>query len=145
MKFRLTGLILAITAVAATFVLAQDTSTKKVRKVTAPYTSASSGKDMYNAYCASCHGADATGNGPAASALKAAPTDLTQLSKNNQSKFPADRVSSILKGTSELAAHGSADMPVWGPVFGKISQGHASEVQLRIANLTKYLESMQKK
>jgi mono/diheme cytochrome c family protein len=126
-------------------IFAQEASTKKVRKVSAPYTSPSSGKDMYNAYCASCHGANATGDGPAASALKATPTDLTKLSQSNNGQFPADKVSSILKGTADMPAHGSADMPVWGPVFGKISQGHESEVQLRINNLTKYLQSIQKK
>jgi mono/diheme cytochrome c family protein len=41
-------------------------SKASVKKVPAPYTRASSGKDMYVTYCASCHGKDGKGNGPAA-------------------------------------------------------------------------------
>jgi len=37
------------------------------------------------------------------------------------------------------------DMPVWGPVFWHMSQGHESEMQQRIANLTRYIESLQAK
>jgi mono/diheme cytochrome c family protein len=100
---------------------------------------------MYKAYCASCHGADAKGNGPASPALKSPAGDLTALAKNNKGSFPAARVNSVLTGTAELPAHGSADMPVWGPVFRKLSNGHDPEVQLRINNLTKYLQSIQSK
>jgi len=45
-------------------------------------TTATSGKQMYINYCASCHGVDGRGNGPAAAALKMPPTDLTVLSRN---------------------------------------------------------------
>ena len=100
---------------------------------------------MYKSYCASCHGEIGKGNGPAAGALKAAPSDLTQLSKNNSGKFPTDRVMSILRGQATVTAHGNRDMPVWGPLFWHMSQGHEGEVQQRIANLTHYLESMQQK
>ncbi len=126
-------------------VLAQQASKPDVKKVKAPYTSPASGKEMYTTYCASCHGVDAKGNGPAAPAMKTPPTDLTILSKNSGGKFPSDRVSAILEGKTELAAHGSKDMPVWGKVFWKMSQGHQSEVQQRVYNLSKYLESVQQK
>src|ERR1700674_202975 len=43
-----------------------------------------SGKNMFLNYCASCHGVDGKGNGPAAAALKPAPTDLTTLAKANE-------------------------------------------------------------
>jgi mono/diheme cytochrome c family protein len=122
------------------------TQTKpELKHVPAPSTSASSGKQMYKSYCASCHGEIGKGNGPAAGALKAAPSDLTQLSKNNSGKFPTDRVMSILRGQATVTAHGNRDMPVWGPLFWHMSQGHEGEVQQRIANLTHYLESMQQK
>ena len=45
------------------------------------------------------------------------------------------KVASVLSGKTSLAAHGSQEMPVWGPVFWRMSQGHPVEVQLRIANL----------
>jgi mono/diheme cytochrome c family protein len=100
---------------------------------------------MFVSYCATCHGKDGKGTGPAAIALKGPPADLTILSKNNGGKFPAAHVSSVLRGGVEPTAHGSKEMPVWGPIFWQTSHGHAGEVELRIANLTKYVESLQVK
>lgn len=123
--------------------LTQEKKTE-IKKVPAPATNAASGKEMFKTYCASCHGENAKGDGPAASALKTMPADLTALAKNNGGKFPADKVASILRGQG-VTAHGSKEMPVWGPVFWQMSHGHESEVQQRIANLTHYLESIQTK
>ncbi len=81
----------------------------------------------------------------AASALKVPPPDLTVLSKNNKGSYPSLKVSAIIRGEQPLPAHGSKDMPVWGSLFWKMSQGHESEVQQRIANLNKYVEGMQQK
>ena len=117
----------------------------ELKHVPVPSTSAASGKEMYKSYCASCHGEIGKGNGPAAVALKATPSDLTRLSKNNGGKFPADRVMSILRGQATVTAHGNRDMPVWGPVFWHMSQGHEGEVQQRITNITHYIELMQQK
>ena len=117
----------------------------EVKQAPAPVTSAQSGKQMFQAYCASCHGATGKGDGPAAAAFKSPPTDLTALSKNNGGKFPADRVLSILRGQATVSAHGNRDMPVWGAVFWHMSEGHESEVQQRIANLNRYIESLQAK
>jgi len=116
-----------------------------VKHESAPTTSPSSGKEMFNSYCASCHGKDAKGNGPAASALKQLPADLTALSIRNGGKYPADKVASVLRGQANLMAHGDQEMPVWGPVFWRMSQGHDEQVQMRITNLNKYLESLQQK
>jgi len=121
---------------------AQDTV---VKHVAAKPISPASGKQMYVNYCAACHGSDGKGGGPAAPALKAPPTDLTALSQNNKGKFPVYHVESVIRGESEPPSHGDKDMPVWGPVFLNMSQGHSSEVQQRISNLTKYIESLQAK
>lgn len=123
--------------------LTQEKKTE-IKKVPAPATNPASGKEMFKTYCASCHGENAKGDGPAASALKTMPADLTMLAKNNGGKFPADKAASILRGQG-VTAHGSKEMPVWGPVFWQMSHGHESEVQQRIANLTHYLESIQTK
>ena len=117
----------------------------EVKHVPAPPTSPASGKEMFKTYCASCHGTDAKGGGPAAAALKSAPSDLTALAKNNRGKFPSDRVISILRGQATVTAHGNRDMPVWGPVFWRMSQGHPAELQQRVTNLTHYIESLQTK
>ena len=137
-----------LSAVAVVFFLfagvgiAQESSNVKIQNVPVTPTSPASGKDMYVNYCASCHGKDGKGNGPAAPALKSMPTDLTALGKKNGGKFPADHVAAILAGAG-VTAHGSADMPVWGTLFRRVSSGHQAEVQLRISNMTKYLESIQ--
>jgi mono/diheme cytochrome c family protein len=128
----------------AIIVHAQDDK-PQVKHVPAPMTSATSGKEMFKSYCASCHGPSAKGDGPAAAALKSAPRDLTLLTKSNSGKFPSERVMSIMRGQATVTAHGNRDMPVWGPVFWHISQGHESEVQQRIVNLTRYIETLQAK
>jgi mono/diheme cytochrome c family protein len=120
-------------------------SKSTVKRETAPLTSPASGKEMFTSYCASCHGKDAKGNGPAASALKQLPADLTTLAKRNGGKYPTDKVTSILRGQTTLMAHGDQEMPVWGPVFWRMSQGHEEQVQMRIGNLNRYLESLQQK
>ena len=123
----------------------QDQTQKVIQHASIKPTSPASGQEMFTTYCAVCHGTDGKGGGPAASALKVPPTDLTQLSKNNGGKFPALKVSSILRGTSDLPAHGSKEMPVWGPLFRSMSGGHESDVQQRLANLTQYVETLQAK
>jgi len=136
--------IVIIVFLLAGWTAAQENSNVKINKVPAPQTSPASGQEMYESYCASCHGKAANGSGPAAPALKVQPADLTALAKKNGGKFPADHVASVLSGAG-VAAHGSAEMPVWGPVFRKLSSGDRAQVQQRIANLTQYLESLQVK
>lgn len=117
----------------------------EVKKVAAGYTDPSSGKGMYLEYCASCHGVDGKGNGPAAPALKITPTDLTQLAAKNGGTFPDAHIMQVIKGDTMTAAHGNKDMPVWGPVFLQMSGHDTAQVQQRIRNLTKYLASIQQK
>jgi mono/diheme cytochrome c family protein len=108
-------------------------------------TAANDGKQMYINYCAPCHGTDGKGGGPAASALKSQPTNLTLLSKSNSGKFPDTHVVAILEFGADVPAHGSATMPVWGPILGTMSRGNIQDKQLRISNLTRYLESIQER
>lgn len=72
------------------------------------------GKQAYEVQCAICHGMDAKGNGFYTASLKVAPPDLTSLAKTNGGVFPVDRITRIIDGRTELAAHGSRDMPIWG-------------------------------
>lgn len=117
----------------------------EMKKVPATYTNPTSGRQMYDAYCASCHGQGGKGNGPAAPALKATPTDLTQLAAKSGGKFPETHVAQAIKGDQMMAAHGSKDMPVWGPVFLSLEQHDPAAAQLRVRNLTKYIASLQAK
>jgi len=122
---------------------AQEQPKKTIQHMPMKPTSPASGKEMYTHYCAACHGAEGKGNGPAADALKTPPTDLTALSKNNGGTYPALKVSSAIRGTAKVAAHGSQEMPVWGDLFRAISGGHQTEVDQRIANLVSYIKSLQ--
>ncbi len=140
--------IIHLTLAVAAFGLilaAQEQPAKTIQQVPVKPTSAASGKEMYNSYCAVCHGTDGKGHGPAADALKTPPSDLTVLSKNNGGKYPALKVSSAIRGDANVPAHGNKEMPVWGRVFQSISGGHESEVVQRIANLNRYIESLQAK
>jgi len=116
---------------------------KEIRKVPLQPTSMSSGTEMFKTYCATCHGTGGKGDGPAASALKKSPPDLTQLARKHDGKFPDGYIATKLKAVDQ-PSHGSKDMPVWGPLLSSVSRDNA-ETQLRIANLVKYLETIQVK
>jgi mono/diheme cytochrome c family protein len=102
------------------------------------------GRDLFQFYCASCHGADGKGGGRAASALKVAPPDLTTLAQRHHGTFPADTLEAFIKGEGRLStpAHGTSDMPVWGPIFKGLDSRDAVNAN-RIENLVKYIESIQ--
>ncbi|MDR3702268.1 MAG: cytochrome c [Candidatus Sulfopaludibacter sp.] len=126
------------------FLLPAQETTPKVKVVGAKPTSPASGKEMFHAYCASCHGLDGKGNGPAASALKKQPADLTLLAQQSGGKFPAMRVMNSIKDGTQ-AGHGSKDMPVWGPILSTVSSDSPAVVTQRIGNLIGFIESMQVK
>lgn len=142
---RKTTILLGALVVATSLCLAQTGTKPVVKQTPIKQTSAASGKEMFTQYCAPCHGADAKGKGPAASAMKVPPTDLTQLAKTNGGKFPADHVATVLKFGSGPGAHGSADMPVWGPLFQSLDKFHETVVQQRVSNVVSYIETLQAK
>lgn len=102
------------------------------------------GPDLYRSYCASCHGVDGKGNGPVSPALKTQPSDLTTISRRNGGIFPAQRISKIIAGDELVTAHGPREMPVWGPIFHQIELDRDFG-DVRLHNLTKYVESIQQK
>jgi mono/diheme cytochrome c family protein len=108
-----------------------------------PLTSSYSGPEMYMTWCASCHGVQGKGDGPAAAALKIPPADLTQLAKKNRGKFPTEKVRDYIDGTKAVAAHGSREMPVWGSFFRRL--GNESTVTYRVVTLANYVASLQAK
>src|SRR5579863_2583538 len=123
---------LSLIMLAAGFVLAMgyaDQSRHTVIQV--DRTSPSDGKQMYTSYCAPCHGIDGKGNGPAAQALKAQPVDLTVLARNNHGKYPDAHVNSVLHFGSEIPSHGNSQMPIWGPILGKMAPSNVMDKDLR--------------
>ena len=69
-----------------------------VKRGTARRISSVQGVDTYKAYCATCHGSQAKGDGPAAAALKKLPADLTTIAKRNGGKFSATDVEAVIIG-----------------------------------------------
>ena len=103
------------------------------------------GKQLYSSYCALCHGSDGKGGGPFSPQLKVWPPDLTQMAKKNHGVYPSMRVSEAIDGEFGKPSHGSAEMPIWGPVFRSMAHGHKDSARVRIESLVKYLESIQEK
>ena len=102
-----------------------------------------SGEQMYKNYCASCHVADGKGHGPVSAYLRKEPPDLTTLAKNRGGTFPEEYVATILRFGLGMPAHGSSDMPVWGPIFQQLDNYNEAAVRRRIKNLCDYLGSIQ--
>ena len=102
------------------------------------------GPEIFRAYCAPCHGVQGKGNGPMAPALKAKVPDLTRISQRNKGQFPVVRVRTIIAGGGTAVAHGSNEMPIWGPIFHQV-EADQDWGNVRMENLIMYLESIQKK
>lgn len=120
----------------------REAQQKKMEKTAVTHSNPASGQEMYKDYCAACHGAAGKGDGPAVEFLKAPPADLTTMAKRNNGQFPADHFAAVLRFGTEAHPHGTSDMPIWGPLFTK----HGKDiVELRIANLRSYVESIQQK
>lgn len=138
------SVFLAVAAICAASLSAQKPNVNLQVQKTRP----NDGKEMFASYCAPCHGVDGRGQGPVASSLVTAPPDLTTMSSKNGGTFPAARVASVLKFGVDTPAHGSAQMPVWGPVFSQFEKlnGNATQMKaLRIHNIVQYVETLQAK
>ncbi|MBY0506501.1 MAG: cytochrome c [Bryobacteraceae bacterium] len=130
--------LLSLIALAGMLAGAQEQSPRKLIPSLA-------GNDLFQAYCASCHGADAKGQGPVASALKALVPDLTTLAKRRQGKFPATDLEKIILGEADSRlAHGSRQMPVWGPVFRRVEEDQDLGL-VRVRRLVEFIRSKQVK
>ena len=103
------------------------------------------GAEIFRHYCASCHGVDGRGHGPASVALKHGAPDLTRITQRNGGTFPFQRVKEIIAGKDPgPLAHGSREMPVWGPIFHEV-ESDMDLGEVRLDAVTKTLDSMQQK
>lgn len=134
------GLLMAVLAICIT-----GAATPPTVDETLPPNYIPSGKLMYQEHCATCHGTDAKGTGPMASQLITRPADLTLLAKSHGGKFPREYVSSVLEFGPGHTAHGTSDMPAWGPIFRYYEKQNERAVQQRIRNLCDYLASLQER
>lgn len=104
------------------------------------------GRDLFEFYCAPCHGRDGKGSGPVVPALRTRPSDLTTIARRNGGTFPKARVESFVTGVADrlTPAHGSKEMPVWGPVFRGLDPRDTAN-KVRISNIVSYIETIQSK
>ena len=136
------SVIAACALIAAGMSFAKQSTPKVIIPV--DRTGATDAKQMFTSYCAPCHGVDGKGHGPAAAALQNRPTDLTALRHQNQGKFPDTHIVAVLQFGPDSPAHQASQMPAWAPIFAKMNRSNPQDKQLRISNLTRYLESIQR-
>jgi Cytochrome c len=115
----------------------------KIKQTEVRYISPVSGRQMYESYCASCHGVDGRGDANAAAALPQPITDLTLLSIRNGGKFPVDAVYYLVTDKDSYHDHAGDGMPVWGTAFKSLQPSYPLLVGLRAYNLIEYLKAMQ--
>ncbi len=108
--------------------------------------STSSGAQLFQRYCASCHGKGGKGDGPVAPFFKLSPPDLTEMSRRNRGTFPVERAHRIIDGRDKVPPHGLREMPVWGTEFAWTAGDQAdskSVAESTINRLVEHLQSIQ--
>ncbi len=104
----------------------------------------SQGRSLYRAWCRTCHGESAKGDGPMAEHLRPNPADLTLLSQKEGGQFYFGRVTAKIDGRDKVKGHGSKDMPVWGEAFLVVEEeGGEAAVRDKINAIAHFLRSMQ--
>jgi mono/diheme cytochrome c family protein len=83
-----------------------------------------SGRDLYERFCASCHGREGRGDGPVAASLAVEVPDLALIARRSGNVYPRERIVRIIDGRHILGAHGSRTMPVWGEDFSRLELGN---------------------
>jgi mono/diheme cytochrome c family protein len=105
-----------------------------------------SGAELFERFCAACHGPGARGDGPVASGLATPVPDLTLIAERNGGQFPGEAIRETIDGRSPVLAHGTRAMPVWGYEFW-VEEGAdiTAERDARelIRRIVVYLESIQ--
>jgi len=141
MNISVAGTLLVVTTALPLTVRGQNPATRRDRSGSP----AVDGAKIFRDNCAACHGLDGKGHGPAAGALRHEPLDLTLLAQHHGGRFPADKVKTVIAGQEQSpAAHGSREMPVWGPVFHGV-EWDQDLGEVRLDNITRYLQSIQQK
>ncbi|HEY7670583.1 MAG TPA: c-type cytochrome [Gammaproteobacteria bacterium] len=104
------------------------------------------GAELFERFCAACHGSEAHGDGPVARGLATTVPDLTLISERNGGRFPADAIRETIDGRSPVLAHGTRVMPIWGYEFW-VEEGAditaEREARELMRRLVLYLESIQ--
>ncbi len=106
-----------------------------------------SGAELFDRFCAACHGPEGRGDGPVAPTLNVLVPDLTRLAERNGGTFPSADVRDVVDGRAVVVAHGPRTMPVWGYEFwvdeGADIEAEAAAREL-IDRLVRHVESLQR-
>ncbi|GGH30625.1 Cytochrome c [Cribrihabitans marinus] len=106
------------------------------------------GEELFLRHCATCHGLEATGQGPMTGVLVIKPADLTALTPEG-GEFPLERVIKRIDGRDPLVSHGSP-MPVYGFFFegedvaAKTASGQPILTSVPILDLVAYMKTLQR-
>jgi mono/diheme cytochrome c family protein len=104
------------------------------------------GAENFEQFCAACHGTSAKGDGPVAASLNKPVPDLTLIAASNDGFFPFRDVRSMVDGRSDIEAHGTKMMPVWGYEFwvaGDAGNFDEASVMQIMTGLVEHIESLQ--
>jgi hypothetical protein len=106
-----------------------------------------SGAELFDRFCAACHGSEAHGDGPVAASLNVAVPDLTTIGVR-YGEFPAMLIRDVIDGRGiDKRAHGTRTMPVWGYEFWVEEGGDVNAqraVRDAINKLVEHLRSVQR-
>lgn len=105
-----------------------------------------SGKQLYERFCASCHGVQGRGDGPVAGSLKVEVPDLTRIAQRQGAALPRERIARIIDGRHVIKAHGSRTMPVWGEDLSRAYLGDPDaqrSTEIIISRLAEYVWLLQ--
>ena len=106
-----------------------------------------SGPELFDRFCASCHGSEARGDGPVAASLNVAVPDLTTIA-TRYGEFPSMLIRDTIDGRGiDKRAHGTRTMPVWGYEFWVEDGGDVNAqraVRDAINKLVEHLRSVQR-
>lgn len=106
-----------------------------------------SGAELFDRFCASCHGSEAHGDGPVSRSLNVAVPDLTTIALR-YGEFPVAKIRDVIDGRGiDMQAHGTRTMPVWGYEFW-VEEGADVNAQRAvrdaIARLVEHVRSLQR-
>jgi mono/diheme cytochrome c family protein len=106
-----------------------------------------SGAELFERFCASCHGTGARGDGPVAATLNVRVPDLTTIAARYD-EFPATTIRDVIDGRGiDKQAHGTRTMPVWGYEFW-VDEGAdvnaQKSVREAIGKLVEHVRSLQR-
>jgi mono/diheme cytochrome c family protein len=137
----------AFTLVAVVLLVVGTVSTRAAPVFEAVTLDDYSGEELFERFCASCHGAGARGDGPVSRSLNVAVPDLTSI-ELRYGEFPTVRIRDVIDGRGiDMSAHGTRTMPVWGYEFW-VEEGADITAQNAVRNainrLVEHVRSLQR-